>query len=148
MKAVVATFNQEKALVGAFSVIMNLRMELFQALVQTFDLTRATDYYGHFSCPAAEEEGSVYGLTSTKLYYETYHVAEVSSRHKTGDEHCLYYFQDGNLVASHPGVVHTFEKDKFCLVYLQVHIVNTDRDTLAPRPRRSTPPGGRRRTWR
>ena len=32
MKAVVATFNQEKALVGAFSVITNLRMELFQAL--------------------------------------------------------------------------------------------------------------------
>ena len=32
MKAVVAAFNQEKALVGAFSVIMNLRMELFQAL--------------------------------------------------------------------------------------------------------------------
>ena len=28
MKAVVATFNQEKALVGAFTVITNLRMEL------------------------------------------------------------------------------------------------------------------------
>ena len=33
MEAVVAAFNQEKALVGAFSVITNLRMELFQALV-------------------------------------------------------------------------------------------------------------------
>ena len=33
MKAIVAAFNQEKALVGAFSVITNLRMELFQALV-------------------------------------------------------------------------------------------------------------------
>ena len=33
MKAVVAAFNQEKALVGAFSVISNLRMELFGALV-------------------------------------------------------------------------------------------------------------------
>ena len=32
VKAVVAAFNQEKALVGAFSVLMNLRMELFQAL--------------------------------------------------------------------------------------------------------------------
>ena len=32
MKAVVAAFNQEKALVGAFSVITNIRMELFQAL--------------------------------------------------------------------------------------------------------------------
>ena len=33
MKAVEAAFNQEKALVGAFSVITNLRMELFQALL-------------------------------------------------------------------------------------------------------------------
>ena len=32
MKAVVAAFNQEKALVGAFSVIMNLWMDLFEAL--------------------------------------------------------------------------------------------------------------------
>ena len=33
MKAVVAAFNQEKAL-GAFSVITNLRMDLFEALVR------------------------------------------------------------------------------------------------------------------
>ena len=33
MKAEVAAFNQEKALVGAFSVITNLRMELFEALI-------------------------------------------------------------------------------------------------------------------
>ena len=33
MKVVVAAFNQEKALVGAFSVITNLRMKLFEALV-------------------------------------------------------------------------------------------------------------------
>ena len=33
MKAVVAAFNQEEALVGAFSVITNLRMELFEALI-------------------------------------------------------------------------------------------------------------------
>ena len=32
MKAVVAAINQEKALVGAFSVITNLRMEFFEAL--------------------------------------------------------------------------------------------------------------------
>ena len=32
MKAVVVAFNQEKALVGAFSVITNLRMDLFEAL--------------------------------------------------------------------------------------------------------------------
>ena len=35
MKAVVAAFNQEKALVGAFSMLTNLRMELFQALLST-----------------------------------------------------------------------------------------------------------------
>ena len=35
VKAVVAAFNQEKALVGAFSVITNLRMELFQTLVSS-----------------------------------------------------------------------------------------------------------------
>ena len=35
MKAVVATFNQENALVGAFSVLTNLRMELFEALDRT-----------------------------------------------------------------------------------------------------------------
>ena len=34
MKAVVAAFDREKALVGAFSVITNLRMELFEALIQ------------------------------------------------------------------------------------------------------------------
>ena len=36
MKAVVAAFNQEKALVGAFSVIMNLWIKLFEALVSSF----------------------------------------------------------------------------------------------------------------
>ena len=35
MKAVVAAFNQEKARVGAFSVITNLRMDLFEALVSS-----------------------------------------------------------------------------------------------------------------
>ena len=33
VKAVVAAFNQEKALAGAFSVITNLRIDLFEALV-------------------------------------------------------------------------------------------------------------------
>ena len=35
MKAVVADFNQVKTLVGAFSVIRNLRMEVFEAPVTT-----------------------------------------------------------------------------------------------------------------
>ena len=45
MKALVGAFNQEKALVGAFSVITNLRTELFGALVQTHD----NDSYPSFS---------------------------------------------------------------------------------------------------
>ena len=36
MKAVVAAFNQERALVGAFSVITNLRMQFFKALVKAW----------------------------------------------------------------------------------------------------------------
>ena len=43
MKAVVAAFNQEKALVGAFSVITNLRMELFEALVTSVSLVGCPD---------------------------------------------------------------------------------------------------------
>ena len=43
MKAVVAAFNQKKALVGAFSVLTNLKMELFQALVQIFGLVNVMD---------------------------------------------------------------------------------------------------------
>ena len=35
VKVVAAAFNQEKALVGAFSVITNLRMDLFEALLYT-----------------------------------------------------------------------------------------------------------------
>ena len=46
MKAVVAAFNQEKALVGAFSVITNLRMELFQALVSMSTICCPDLFYG------------------------------------------------------------------------------------------------------
>ena len=42
MKAVVAAFNQEKALVGAFSVITNVWMELFQALDLILSVSRHT----------------------------------------------------------------------------------------------------------
>ena len=49
MKAVVAAFNQEKALVGAFSVITNLRMELFEALLTT----------GHWYMEHMEQAGTL-----------------------------------------------------------------------------------------
>ena len=40
MKAVLVAFNQEKALVEAFSVITNLRMELFEALLSSHSFYR------------------------------------------------------------------------------------------------------------
>ena len=39
MRAVEAAFKQKKALVGAFFVITNLRMELFEALVTAMHVT-------------------------------------------------------------------------------------------------------------
>ena len=53
MKAVVAAFNQEKALVGAFSVITNLGMELFQALTPT-NMQQILKYW--FQNPSPGEE--------------------------------------------------------------------------------------------
>ena len=40
VKVVVAAFNQEKALVGAFSMITNLWMEVFEALADTVYVSR------------------------------------------------------------------------------------------------------------
>ena len=40
MKAIVAAFNQEKALVVAFSMITNLRMDIFEALIDTDGVCR------------------------------------------------------------------------------------------------------------
>ena len=51
MKAVVAAFNQEKALVGAFSVITNLRMEL-EALIRNEETGVEVDY----KCPVVSVE--------------------------------------------------------------------------------------------
>ena len=48
MKAVVAAVNQEKALVGAFSVITNLRMELFEALVINNVLLTSSQYWAFY----------------------------------------------------------------------------------------------------
>ena len=49
VKAVVAAFNQEKALVGAFSMITNLRTELFEALVKARVMNQPTDSRGRGS---------------------------------------------------------------------------------------------------
>ena len=57
MKAVVAAFNQEKALVGAFSVITNLRMQLFEALLCYIWLPLTHVSAGAFSQRAAGAHG-------------------------------------------------------------------------------------------
>ena len=64
MKAVVAAFNQEKALVGAFSVITNLRMELFQALVCWLLGSAAviTIYWLHFIIRSAVSQRSPFSI--------------------------------------------------------------------------------------
>ena len=57
MKAVVDAFNQEKALVGAFSVLTNLRMELFQALlsiVHPLDQSETSTSWTNDSSPGQE----------------------------------------------------------------------------------------------
>ena len=60
MKAVVAAFNQEKALVGAFSVITNLRMELFAALIQRLLLLQTMENAITEQSGAAEtEQGNI-----------------------------------------------------------------------------------------
>ena len=53
MKAVVAAFNQEKALVGAFSVITNLWMELFEALFPSVAGAPARVWWQRRWCRAA-----------------------------------------------------------------------------------------------
>ena len=69
MKAVVAAFNQEKALVGAFSVITNLRMELFEALVDTGQSGQHCVPYGHLysTRPLFDEAAQTLHLLDTLL---------------------------------------------------------------------------------
>ena len=59
MKAVVA-FNQEKALVGVFSVITNLRMELFEALVDNGPAW-------HVTPPGDSAVGTVSGVSMVSI---------------------------------------------------------------------------------
>ena len=73
MKAVVAAFNQEKALVGAFSLITNLRMELFEALFLTLSV----------NCPSRISQGDHLELAFNEFLI----LAELVSVHKFGLRH-------------------------------------------------------------
>ena len=70
MKAVVAAFNQEKALVGAFSMLTNLRMELFQALVQVWDRSQYCLLIG--AVPDFSYSYSDYGANTSAATYSDY----------------------------------------------------------------------------
>ena len=59
VKAVVVAFNQEKALVGAFSVLTNLQIEHFQALPATAaEVTASTGGCGGLATLATLAAGS------------------------------------------------------------------------------------------
>ena len=77
MKAVVAALNQEKALVGAFSVITNLRMELFEALVSTNQAPLPVMVWIH---GGAYNAGSGNDYVYWPLYYMSHDIILVSIR--------------------------------------------------------------------
>ena len=56
MKVVVVAFNQEKALVGAFSVITNLRMDLFEALSNHLVVVKSVSVTGEHIAAALEHK--------------------------------------------------------------------------------------------
>ena len=67
MKAVIAAFNQEKALVGTFSVMTNLRMEHFEALMNIIMMMQEcfADLEESEQLMMAEQEASEGALTMT-----------------------------------------------------------------------------------
>ena len=69
VKAVVAAFNQEKALVGAFSVITNLRIELFEAVVSLCDLVLCRDADQRLVLVAGRTGAHTITCTPAQLHY-------------------------------------------------------------------------------
>ena len=67
MKAVVAAFNQEKALVGAFSVITNLRIKLLEAQVSS--VRDKAQNWAVCMMQVQPDQTLCYGL---QLYFTTY----------------------------------------------------------------------------
>ena len=71
MKVVVAAFNQEKALVGAFSVITN-RMELFEALLNTQTACQCTNICFKVLCTCF-----------VTLYAQSLHILTFNRKYRT-----------------------------------------------------------------
>ena len=90
MKALVGAFNQEKALVRAFSVIMNLRMDLFQALLwlQSLTLTRRV-VAGDVSLPGWNVHGDAGLLLRETLQGEVWRLLSTTmvGDHKSCQQH-------------------------------------------------------------
>ena len=80
MKAVVAAFNQEKALVGAFSVITTLRMELFEALLSTLHHLHTVQIIstGNFTLTILHTMKAVDMIVAHRLIWSIYSVQAIS----------------------------------------------------------------------
>ena len=73
MKAVVAAFNQEKALVGAFCVITNLRMEIFEALPGRHATAPSGAPAAPTAQPAAETDNGAVKKWKIKSFKNVFH---------------------------------------------------------------------------
>ena len=71
MKAVVAAFNQEKALVGAFSVLTNLRMELFKALVRSSPAIMARQCVRNIYCLMEGEDSTEHKANQILIFNQS-----------------------------------------------------------------------------
>ena len=111
MKAVVAAFNQEKALVGAFSAITNLRMELFEALVSISCLGRSAWLLGGGMLGTegrvSEQDGAA--LPNTASHPRLHHSPPPHSRPQPGH-------RDTAWRAPHPATIPPSPAILFCLL--------------------------------
>ena len=90
MKAVVAAFNQEKALVGASSMITNLRMDLFESLVESgFTALVVPSLIAATSPPVILD---TYWLRTKLLLVPTYHT--IAGNHFRPPHRLLQIFWD------------------------------------------------------
>ena len=93
MKAVVAAFNQEKALVGAFSVITTLRMELFVALVPVPHLV--------IGCPKQSEYFQLQPAPVFPADVNPEHNNKIRHGHQLTFKHYKYFIQDEGDIFVH-----------------------------------------------